>query len=898
MSTNHQQLLALRHLWARRTPGDNKHRVWLRASLATTALALFVGCASNPGSRWSSHDKFDLHNSHEQTRHTQNYITQQARQRELPETYLSNVRIGMAEVEAKLDSARATELERDAILQERTADLNAEREETATRQQIALAEIEKLKKERKAKRDQLAAVLAAHKRSAHAEAEKKIRFREALAKERTTAQTDMISQAEQAFTKAKARTEQLQTAHTATERESLATIEKMRENVQATRTRAAATVTALRTEAQSKTEQAAARVTELQTQIGTIPQQAQAESSQLLVGAVTIEDESHAVAQEWEARADALEQQVAKHEYRLKVTRTKADWRQAQAVSDRQTTEAKTGYQQTISKIDRLHGDAHMMVQNAQSESTKEFQKLSAWFKDSTAEVDDIRSKFDQLEKVARAEFVKAEAKSRADALKETAQHQEALSEAKMNTIVAAAEAEAARLRKNIMVELASKTRAGRVGFDGKTAPTPQQPADLYDVPRVRKVVGVTPRFEPEAVAAFRSALAKVMHERTKADSQERALEASYNEGKSNLEFKRAEKIAAGNEQLARADALMLRAGAELKEHKAEIAAELAEAKSKYDRAFVEADTLRRDALAEAVNYQVKAKAVIEEGVAQITALRNEAEVVTQRAQTEVKSLQAELHATEQRGKGKASRLLAEADTIEQNGAGLAKQIEAQIVAAERTLEAELSQLDGSIKSAGVIAGADYAEAMVQAQTFGEKAESEIKRLESLEELEHAIAQAELQRIQDQHFVDVINDEVEIRRLLAVAQAERDQSDAFSDAELVAIRTDADKATANLIAQRRIAAARENAVKSRFDARLAQFDSSRFREKMGVFRTDSVDQMNVETTLAEAEAALAQTKERLALLVKRQKSLQQAAVKNWDARLVNYRETGFNDNND
>src|SRR5690606_7949119 len=124
--------------------------------------------------------------------------------------------------------------------------------------------------------------------------------------------------------------------------------------------------------------------------------------------------------------------------------------------------------------------------------------ELDAWRKDALAEVENIHVAAIRAESMARNEFVKAEAEARAIALRETAAHQQELAEELQRQIEAEARAEAARVREEILAELARQQQAGKVETSKKTAPQSEQTADLHQVPEQPEVQPVTPRIEPE----------------------------------------------------------------------------------------------------------------------------------------------------------------------------------------------------------------------------------------------------------------------------------------------------------------------------------------------------------------------------------------------------------------
>lgn len=922
---------------------SDKRRGSARTALVAMSLTLLIGCANNPISRWISSgqgerhsesgsieqsDTYDQSNTYDpgytsgksytnaqpytrdqdsgydqtsavdlsrtygQTDSVRDYFTDKAGKNDLPQKYLSEARIGMTEVDVTLGGAWATELERDATYRRRSAQLWNRRTEAAAREETSLAQIQELRRQQESKRMELTAELSSRERQIETAAEKNKRFAEAWAREQRTIQHEVMSQAERELNEAKAHIEQLRVIRAATEGEALAVITQMRSGSRATRARADANITQLRQEARSVSDKTVARVGELTSQLSTIPLRFHAEASRLEAQATSIQDESFAKAHELKARANATEAQSAEHGYNLMVSVARTNRQQVEAEAELRNTAVEAAYERAIIEVDRMRADAHLTVQSAQTQATRQFEELDAWFQHSKAQVDLMRSSADRDEKVARAEFVKVLAKHSADAVRETNEHQQVLSEAQMKTTIAEVESKAAQVHEQIMNELEHQTRIGSVEFPGKTTPTDES-MDL-DVPVSEKVAAIVPNVDPEDIAAFQSALAKVLHDRTSADAQFSSLGASYNEQKTSIEVVRDQKTAVGSEQLSVADALHLEADAALAEEKAGIAAELEAGRSAYDYAMVEAEAFRGNSLAEVAELRAQAKATLEDGTARVRALRKGAQVVMDNGQEEVDAIQAKLRSTEEQGKAEADRLLVEADSIEKSETALAEQIDAQLAAAEKELTADLSNLDRQIESGTTIAGTNYNEMLAQAESLGLQAEMEIKRLDGRNDLEKALAQAQIERFHDINFIDAIKGDADVERRLATALADRSSSDAVADAEQVAIQAQADTFSAAAEAQRRIATIRANSVKSLFNTRVVEVVTDRVKEKADALVKDSRQRANAETLLAEAEAARDKTKERMARLVKHQVSLQRAAVKDWDSRLAKNPVDGFN----
>ena len=829
-----------------------------------------------------------------QTDSLDSYFVRKAQANNLSARSLSEAQIGMTQVQAKLASARAAELDRDAVAQTKRARLASNRAGAKADENSSLMAIEELKQHQQARKAELVARLGARERQMKASIEKNAMFANALAKEKRTVQQDTISRAELEFAEARAQIEQLRVVTQATEMESRAVIDQLHQNVNATRKRSSAMVAQLRQEARSVSETTAAKISDLTTQLATVPRQYQAKASQLKAHAASIEDGSRAKAMELEARATAFEKQVAVHKYNLMLITAKARRQEAQAGADRRSTVASMTFERSTAEVQRLRGDAHKVLQNAQSEASRQTSELNAWYKRQEAEINRLRSSAIRAEEVARAEFVKALTRFQANATRETAKHQNVLSKEQMKATIAKAHSQAAKVHSAILDELVRQTRTGSAALPGKTTAV-NESMDL-DVPVSPKVSAVAKRVDPRDVALFRSALATVLHDRTTADTQLTSLDASFNEQKANIEAVRSQKIAVGNEQLASADAIHLQAVASLAEQNANVTASLAEARSAYDLALVEAEAERKDALAQVTELRATAKAYVDEGAAKAGALRKEGQMAMENGQNEIDALQVELRATEEQGEATSSRLLAQAQSIDQSEAALAEQIESQIAMAESELAAELANLDRVVESGITVAEANYVESLAQAESVGLQTEMEIKRLFARNELERALAQAEIDRLHDIHFTDSIRAEALVDRRVAETLADRAYSDAIYDAESVLIGTEAAKASASIAALRGTAAGRANFFKTRFNSRIVESDSERIKEKAAILVKGMHEQANAKSILAEAEAARSETQKRLARLVKHQKALQRAAVKDWDSRLYKNSPAGFDPN--
>ncbi len=874
---------------------NRRSHVGLKLTLVG-GLLLLAGCASitNPfapsktASTTGSAKDLGLNDFNGSAVPTRTYVVETAREHQMPDQFVAEARTSLAEIERAIAAARAAELSEEATLREGLAKVTAERESATARENATLAEAEKIQKQYQAKQQEMWAMIASRERTLNSSAAEADAMIEALRKERDMVYNEMRSQASNEYAQAKAQIERLQVVRGATAGEGQAALEDMRENLHATQTRAGATVSKLRTEAQSIRQQSSARAEELKVQVSTMRAQSKAEAEKLKSAADSLQKDSLAKYNEMIARASALTEQGSEENYDLKVNAAETALRKAKAEHERLLNAAETTLERAEAQIARTQSDAEKIAFIGQTSFRQGMNESETWRDNELAEVAKMRAAAERDERHARAEFVKAEAAARANAIRETAEHKKDLAEAEMKKIIAEAEHEAAKVRAQILDELARRQQSDSVEFAGKTEgpKEPTEPSNLHDVPPVPQVTPVTPRVEPEHIAAFRSALAKVMKQHSTIEAKEMAIEATFNETRTRHEAILAQFEALSQEKLAIADAMAMQADAQYAELNAQAEALMAVAEAEYHESIANADAFRKEMLAEASDLRATAQATRELGATQAELLRVEATVVANNGESEARALEAKLDATRRRGDAEFSRLMVEADSIEKSNKALAAQIGAEIVAAERILEAELAKQDRTIESAIAVAEANFNEASVNADVFARKSDVEIDRMIARNNLEHAVTAAELEHLRNLSFSAVLKADASVGRIMASARSEREQAEALADALAASLRSGSDIAKAEILAQSRSAEARENAVRATFDARLVQVQSERLRHTADIYQDDLFKQANLETTLAQAEAARNEMKERFAQLKIEQSQLQRSARQNWDSRLA------------
>lgn len=403
---------------------------------------------------------------------TRNYMMENSRKANLPEKFVSEGRIGIADVERTLAIARALEVEHAAHLLKNTAHISSIREEAKSQELIALSQAEKVRQEVNARESELASALSSQRREMESFLTRNKSTADALQKELQTINDDMNSKAEAEYKKAQARLVSLRATRQRVEEEGYAAIDDLRVQAETSRTRAQATTAALRTEAAAMNEQTAARIQEMKSQISSFLTQTGASSLRLAAQARTAKREAMSLADELEVRSQSLTAQASEENYELRIQAAESDWSQGQAVADQAMASAQFDFDRDIADVNRLQAEARAIEKIARAQFDDKISEADAWVQLQTAEVDKVLIAAERSEVVARTNFVKAEAAARARAFSETATHQHELAEAQMKAIVGEAEAVAKSIRSEILNHYVRKQSLGSVEFEGKTVPS------------------------------------------------------------------------------------------------------------------------------------------------------------------------------------------------------------------------------------------------------------------------------------------------------------------------------------------------------------------------------------------------------------------------------------------
>ncbi|MBW7990888.1 MAG: hypothetical protein FVQ84_12850, partial [Planctomycetes bacterium] len=512
---------------------------------------------------------------------------------DLPIKYISEGKIGVSNVETALEIADFGDLQARAEFSKQSADYNASRTELEAQINKNLSEADALRKQYSKEYSKAMAQITARVAELDALEGLKDANVASLIKEGDSKRYDLIANTREKFESEKARIEQLKAIHDAIEVESNAKILEMTEASKATRVRANATVIDLEAEARSVQLETQARVDELGEQVRSITIQTKSEADRLNATREAILKDSEAHVKELRSKASTIQNNLANEEYQLKLTEAESVKAESQAKTLKKSANAPTRLEKTLAEIDRLRAEISYHQETSIANYESLLAETESKIDDDLNEVKKLRISSDRAEQVARSEFIKAEAGARAEAVRETAIHAEVLAEAQKLQIIAEAEAEAVRIKKKFLDEIASKKADNKVEIDNYTTFVSEQTEELHAVPDVPQVQPVAPRIEPNHVAAYRTSFAEVMRIRAQANAYELVAEASFAQTEINLLATKRQEDAIAAEQLGIADALEAQARARFSEIEIKIEKEMDVVESKYRQQVVQAESFR-----------------------------------------------------------------------------------------------------------------------------------------------------------------------------------------------------------------------------------------------------------------------------------------------------------------
>lgn len=857
---------------------------WELTCLSLVYVMLISGCSGKYNQVLKTgNDRVEISRTHSE-------FSKLASTSKLPLSYVSEGKVGVSKVEAALETADATDMQAQAEMNRQSADLSARRTEVEAQINQRRAEADAFRQKYNREYSKALAQIKAREAELAALTEHKDIIVAALLKEGNSQESTIVANGREKYESEKARIAQIREIHNAIEVESNARILEMSEASKATRQRAAAVVSELETQANSVRKETQARVSELDEQIKSTEVQTRSEVDRLRVARSALLQDTGARVKDIRTKADTLRANLASEEYQLKLTSAESEKAGATAKTQEKAANAPTRLEKVMAEIESLRGDIRHHQDKSAAAYGSGIAEIQARLDNELNEVRKIRVASDRAENVARAEFVKAEASARAEAVRETAAHAEEVAESLKRQIIAEAEAEAARIKQEVLDEIAAKKRAGKVEMDNKTVAQEPLPDSYHEVPAVPQVQPVAPRIEPDHVAQYRTSFAEVMRARAQADAIEMVAQATFAQAKTDLLAVKMQQDAIANEKLAVAEALEAQARSRFKEIETVLKNEMDVVESQYRQNVVIAESFRKEKEAEAMDLYSQADALEQIANARAEQLMAEADAVSRSGQNRVKELQVELWAVQQRGDAQYTKLITEAKSVSDSQEALALQIDAQVASARKNLEAELAKIASSVDSAERIADADYQQAMTQAEVLRQKVEAEVGRTNAQFAMEHSILRTQIERDKQLALSQVMRSEAAYDRIIADVNTNRMRENANIDALYATAEADLNIILASNAAKREAAQTHLDAVKARFSARVEQVQAERVIDMANEHSQMAIRRTDLSSALAQAMAAREESNMKLTELQKQQASLQTASLVNWSEKLAKIKQ--------
>lgn len=876
----------------------NRGRIVITAMVSSLALASLTGCSSSSlsGSSPSAsaytqnglarQATIEFDQNQTQGDFTFDTYSDLANDVNLPDRWLSEAFDATAEIQARRAAGQAGLAVASADEFERVAQRDASLAGAQSRFEVSVSNVENLKAVYDAKLAEMdARTFANTQRNAAQSARNNASLAIGELEWRKQFE-EMYAQADREWQAAQGEHSKMLSHRSAVSDRGNAQIEKMREVARLTDERASETVAKLRAEAQAVSSQSQARVSALEENIQTTGTRFGAEAQEWRERAAATSDRAEAEAAELRAEANRLEAQDAEQQYSLSVLAADLKYDNAIADAEQLAVEAETRAEQIRATVDRIQGKADQSFEIAKGDYESESASINKFNTQTSASIDFRRGEADRLEREARAEFVKAEAEARANAIIEASRHQQFLSDEEYALIEAESLAEASRIQKKLYTQLAKEARERSSTLDNKSKQRDPEATNSDDTPVLTDASGKPIILDPDRVAVFKSALAEVSAIRRHEDAAEKALIATVTQRTTDLEMWFEQQVTAFESESERASTIARNGAAEVDELWITRATALSNSKAERERSYVTAEATRRETLAEISQLRAEAVALEKKASASVRQYLANADAADNNGSSSTSALAVRRNSESIRGSSEEQRLLAEADALEISQQAVVAQMWQEIDTSERVLSAELAKLDRSAESFIAVSKATFDEQTFVADTFASVAQTNLQQLAADHSADQAIASAESEYLDNLRNATSLAAQAAVARAAADAQFEFSTFAADDSFTRATIAAQAAMARSESETQFAIANALDQAVFAQFESRVVQTESERNRALAGVYLADQQEIAYITQREAAALRYADLSAESLAKLSERAKAFRDAARQNWDERLA------------
>lgn len=864
-------------------------------SLVASLAAVLGGCSATHSSRSSGSFETDglasLSNQQISPEATIGTFTAESYQAEageiqLPDQWLSEAEWGTASIEARRAGAEAAKLRAAAGSHESYAAAESALAESYGRTQSELAHADMIADVYDARMAEQRSQIEARQHSFRAEADRREAFLAASISEWQAEVERMRSGAEASWEDAMARHEKLLAERQAVEHRGRATIEKMTQVADLTARRAADKVAALRTEAQSTTEATEAQVSELNATILSVREQTSARVADLRQQGESLREETIGIVSELTAEAEALDTQDVQGEYSMALQGAQVSFEAAIAEATTLRSRAIEKRMSAAAEAERRLAELEQSEQNTRGAYDEAIAHIDSTLEDALARIDVARAEADEIEKSARAAFVKAETDARVQAVLAESAHQREMAEEEFEKVRAEARAEAAALQSKLYRQIAKELKAGKITLNPETEVNPETPDDNAENPEFADASPKQPVVKPDRIALFKTGLAEATKFRVQSDADEAAAFARRDAETAQFNAWLEQSSAKHESWHARIDAFGRQADAEIAALLSKAESVVVSAEAAREKAFVVAESDKQSTMARIGGLQAKAMATEKKNLARVEQLFAQADTTARNGDSEVRTLEIRRDSTLRRGTARSRSLLVEANSLEQSQGAVVARMHGEIDSAGRILSSELARLGQSAETFYAVAEADYEEQKVLADTFERISVANATELAASHVSARKQAMADVEYLHRMADANEISAGAEVDRMVAEANADLSMREAADLAYRAEIESRERIALAAAGEQRAIADAQEQVVRSRFDSRIASTIASRDKAYADVYLDNYRDEARTRQAFADAARYEELASAALDRLNAAARSFGRTADENWDARLA------------
>ncbi|MCC5823292.1 MAG: hypothetical protein LAT64_08305 [Phycisphaerales bacterium] len=804
----------------------------------------------------------------------------------LEQQWVSEARIGAAELEARRAAAQAYQVKALANFDESAAAADAKLQTSFIERDSGYADAELTRKTHDARLYHMGRQIESRQVEKDIEFQRQESFLSASVKEWQAEVERIRSSAENEWKDSLAEHDRMMATRAAVQERGQAEIDRMVRAADLTADRAETKVRALRTEARSVADQTTAEVEKLNKLIETTRIQTEATVKELTERAHSLDDQLASRIAEMNAEATLLETTDADQEYQLRVSQAQVNYETTLGEAEDMRLSAEELSQQNASRVARMTAEANARFDSSRSSYEESIKGIHAHYSKLMADVARSVAEADRVEHTARSAFIKAEIDARTNALREAADHTRAIAKSEAEKIEAESVAEARRLQARFAKEFADQARKGSFALPSKL--NERNPGVKNDdaAPEFAKASKKPENIHPEHIATFRTGLAKATELREQADASRLDAMAMRDSEMARFNDWWNNKQAEHRSTLASIDAFRQKADADVTRLISRADSMIARAETERGRALVEAEADRNEVFARIMALRGNSQTLDKKKDAQVRQLMAQADATARTGESKVASLVVQRDSTARRGEAKGRQLLAEASSLESSQRAVVAQMAEDINASRQILAAELNRLGQGAESFLTVAEANYHESRALADAFERIAVANTSELAARHVASRRQAEADIEYMAALTSANSLIRDADVTRIYARA----DEALGMGRARDIAIRgqieADQQVALASVTREFSVADAQETGVRARFDQRVASTIASRNRSYADMYQASQFQRVRAEMASAEAASYAELSVAALQRLSATAESFRQNAQRNWDSRLA------------